>query len=68
MTKKDYVRIAAAVRNARSDVLSTPRYETMTQEERDGTRWMHSAIVSALCNALMADNPNFDADRFREAC
>lgn len=54
MTRRDYVRIAAALREAR------PEYEASRRSVYEG--W-HRAMV-ALAAALAAENPRFDRDRF----
>jgi len=55
MTRKDYVLLAVALKNARP--------------ERDGlcqTAWL--AAVTNVSDALMRDNPRFVSGRFLDAC
>lgn len=58
MTRKDYVLIAACIREAVADA---QRHET-------GDERMARDITSRLIVELKLDNPRFDADRFIEAC
>ena len=55
MTKKDYVLIAEAIRQAREARVD----ESMT--------WMADRIVDNLIDSLYRNNQRFDARRFREA-
>ena len=66
MTRKDYVRIAAAIRKAFDYVNEA---DSLTADEVgsaaiDGI----SASISFIANALSDDNPRFDRTRFVEAC
>lgn len=58
MSRKDYVRIAALVRDL-GDTLSDPTQATDIAM-RD--------FIGELANMLKEDNPNFDKQRFYEAC
>ncbi len=60
MTRKDYVLIAEALKNARPD----PHGTTISRHRYDG--WHVSAC--ALADALANDNPRFDRERFLKAC
>ncbi len=61
MTRKDYELIAAALRKAQP-ALRGPLAEDVA---RQGA-W--SATVERLADALAAENPRFDANRFIDAC
>lgn len=52
MTRKDYVLIASALKQAK--------------EALDEDSYTH--VVNAMANALISDNPAFDSRRFYEAC
>jgi len=54
MTRKDYVSLASALRNA---IPASPEANLA---------WL--SAVCAISDALMADNTHFDSDRFLEAC
>ncbi len=54
MTRRDYVRIAAALREAR------PPYETSRAGAYEG--WYRTVL--ALADTLALDNPRFSRDRF----
>lgn len=58
MTRKDYVLIAQAMRNAQPN-----RAEYIGPE---GRAWL--ASVYSLSNALLRDNPRFNPDTFHSAC
>lgn len=59
MTKKDYVRLAEAMRFAKpSDLVDWPNAR-MTQWTDD---------LEAIADALAADNGRFDRERFERAC
>ncbi len=58
MTKKDYVALAAALKDARARVASSA-----SPQVRLGIELVEQHLVAA----LHADNSRFDADRFRQA-
>lgn len=64
MTRKDYVTLSKALRNAKPG--SHPDYSPQY------SHGAHSAWLAAVCgvaDALTKDNPNcFDSDRFLTAC
>jgi len=55
MTRKDYVAIAAAIKNA-------PWSDGMTEE------FIESAIANAIADVFEQDNARFDRARFLKAC
>lgn len=64
MTRKDYVRLAGAIRLTRSQIDDMP----MSTPHRVA---MHVAVNLAeenLAGVLGAENIRFDSDRFAEAC
>lgn len=61
MTKKDYIRIAAAMFRSKAD-LQAYADSGKTPEA------IHSFLVYSLCDALAEDNPRFDRVRFAIAC
>lgn len=62
MSKKDYQAIAAAIYRTRS------RHAAFTQHF-DGVKYSaFDSLVEEMIETLAADNPRFQADRFREAC
>ena len=60
MTKKDYIAIADIIRK---DVIG-PDYLDVYQIERFGPQM----FLDSLCGYLKRDNPNFDKNKFLEAC
>jgi hypothetical protein len=62
MTKKDYIRIAEAVREI--DNLYRVQGGKKAQREREAI----AEVVDNLCGALYRDNPNFRAHTFKAAC
>lgn len=58
MTRKDYVAIADALREARRQL------EGMSSEGED----VFQTVMGELAAVLQADNPNFDRVRFERAC
>ena len=63
MTKKDYVLIAEAIRNARNEVENS----AVTSLQHADQNIMADKIVNNLIDSLYRDNQRFDARRFREA-
>lgn len=63
MTRKDYVAIAAIIKNAQAYVAPI----TSTTEAA-AAEYMRRAIACDLMLALAADNERFDPARFAEAC
>lgn len=61
MTKKDYIRIAAALRDTL--LINCP-----TQEYLDGATAARDSAVHRIADALKADNASFDRARFLAAC
>ena len=57
MTKKDYVRIAAALARSKDAFRGS-----------DGMRVQWQEDVSVIADALADDNPKFDRARFLKAC
>ena len=68
MTKKDYIRIAAALRGDAAH-LNPPGipYERMPRWNQ-GCYDQWNTVVLAIADALAADNPKFDRARFLSAC
>jgi len=63
MTKKDYVLLAQALRNAKPATLHTV---TTHADRLAHTAWL--AAACGVADALTADNARFDSDRFLRAC
>ena len=63
MTKKDYVRLAAAIKDARADIRGKEAPEHQ-EELLDGTSYAADFLADALAN----DNPLFNRARFLAAC
>jgi hypothetical protein len=61
MTKKDYVRIAAALRD-------TLLINLTNQDQLVGAKAAHISACNRIADALAADNPKFDRARFLAAC
>lgn len=57
MTRKDYTLIATAISKAFA-------YDAPHPESEDAVR----ATANRIADALQWDNPNFDEDRFLDAC
>lgn len=56
MTKKDYIKLAAALK-------ILPRYALTTSND-----WVRREdVIAAIADVLQADNPSFDRDRFETA-
>lgn len=62
MTKKDYVRLAAALKSTRPKSVAG---ESKKWVERDTEVWLQT--VKAVTAELVDDNPRFDPQRFMEA-
>ena len=63
MSRKDYVRIAAAIKAARAEIVAEEP-EEFHSELLDGVAY----VADFLADALKADNPSFDRTRFLTAC
>lgn len=63
MTRKDYIRIAAAVREAGYHKLRAD-----APDDGHAMRYGINAVASELAHALAADNARFDRSRFLAAC
>lgn len=63
MTKKDYIRIAEAIRQARAKIDSVEKVESV-EDLMDGTAYCAEYIASALAD----ENQLFDRARFLAAC
>ena len=59
MTQKDYILLAAALREQRPIGQEDCKLACLVQWERD---------VDAIAEALEQDNPRFDRDKFLDAC
>ena len=59
MTRKDYVLIAAAIREARSEEFRDGTYEGLQGVSR---------VAEIVGRKLESDNPRFDRERFIAAC
>ena len=64
MTRKDYEAVAKALRTYTEEVEANPSPLGAGIIRRD-TR---ADIVEVLAEVFEADNPNFSADKFRQAC
>jgi hypothetical protein len=58
MTKKDYIKLAAALRTARS---------TTSARADENIRFGIAQVERHIVQALLEDNPRFNVDKFREA-
>ena len=56
MSRKDYIKFAKMVKAHRHDVFTIAQKETL---------W---AMARGMCSVFKQDDPNFDRDRFMEAC
>lgn len=63
MTRKDYVLIAEALREARVDI-QCKEPEEQVQTLKDGV----SYAADWIADALAGENPRFDRNRFLKAC
>ena len=61
MTKKDYIRIAAALRD-------TLLIDCPTTEYLNGAKAAHMSAITRIASTLQLDNPRFDRSRFLAAC
>ena len=59
MTRKDYVLIALAIGRA-----SSPGRQPLGIP----TAMYKDTLIRELCNSFSIDNPNFDKEKFKEAC
>lgn len=64
MTRKDYEAVAQALRTYSEEVEANPSPLGAGIIRRDTL----ADIVEVLAEVFEADNPNFSADRFRQAC
>ena len=62
MTRKDYETIAAALYERVTEL--SPRQRTRANALSE----QHAALCHNVANALKADNPRFDRERFLAAC
>ncbi len=62
MTRKDYVLIAAALKDALPSA-----YDSADINNRVGASDMHATCVAMIANRLAQDNPRFDRARFLKA-
>lgn len=62
MTRKDYVLLANALRNARPTMYT----HAARMDHETNVRWL--ATVCSVSDALTKDNARFDSDRFLTAC
>lgn len=66
MTKKDYIAVAAAIRNQRERMPANPQ-----PGDVDALRvhWStHYLIATSLADVFARDNPRFDRARFLDVC
>ena len=70
MTKKDYVKIAAAING--STVMMPPKHWVLTEQELEGfmagAKDQLQITANHIANMLIQDNPRFDRARFLGAC
>ncbi len=66
MSRKDYVRLANALKYVRpSNPLSTPENHKLVLESMS-KQWLWT--VDSIADVLAADNGRFDRERFNHAC
>ena len=65
MTRSHFQLLADAISTATTAALENASDNV---EYRDGMRYMRSAILNEIAHALHRTNPNFDEDKFRQAC
>ena len=68
MSRKDYVAIAQIIGQAVDGARTDTKAEIIEDGMRDYATGLLGTVVSDLVEYLAADNPNFNADRFRKAC
>lgn len=71
MTRKDYILIAAAIREALGDIASTGDSERLSDDGRtfiNGERAGVRLLALRLADTLANDNPRFDRAQFLKAC
>ena len=66
MTRKDYVLIASAINDIREKIRMHGR-DVASRELWSGTLGGISDAARAIADALQADNPRFDRERFLKA-
>jgi len=61
-TKKDYIKLAKAIKDCRDRLMIEPWGES-------GVGIIYTeGFIQELCNILKDDNPRFDKEQFMEAC
>ena len=66
MTKKDYIKIAAILAEAKPDSERLKDYHADNVVDALELQW--GRIVRKIADALLSDNPCFDPSRFLKAC
>ena len=66
MTRKDYIAIAEALREARFHWLYVMDKPDLSPEYAYDAAW--GAVRAEIARVLKTDNPRFDRDRFCSAC
>lgn len=64
MTRKDYIAIAAAIK----DAMQTEAYEDARLAAPSGASYFAFHVAVNIARVLAADNSRFDRDRFLVAC
>ena len=64
MTRKDYVAIAAAIKEA----MQTEAYQDAVLAAPSGAKYFAFHIAQNIARAMGSDNPRFDRARFLTAC
>jgi hypothetical protein len=67
MTKKDYIAIARMLTEVNQSVFSHSTDQTVICAFQDGKRRAIEQAIYEFVRVAKADNPRFDADRFRTA-
>lgn len=67
MTRRDYVRIAAALRTARERCENIGKAPGRSRSMTDRAPFGVQIAFEAIADMLAADNPRFDLDRFDRA-
>lgn len=62
MTKKDYILIARAIKNAREKVKNSKYYEIIKPDVAI------DEVINLLCYELYGNNSKFDTKKFENAC